>query len=544
MNSSSPTKASALNRSAPKRVLPTRTTRACVLAAALLALCALSAHAQPSSDEYPLPTPNPSTTSLALNTFIPESALRWFHFHLSAPITDVDDRFLDIYTRALWSPALSDTVIALYDGEGNLLAFDDDGGEGTQSALSFGTGLPLRTNPFIDRLFDGTDGPLPPGDYYLALGAFPLQLAPTNFEAFLTQSSIAGYSQLYFNLGTRNSLNASWANATRSNNCGFGETLITAGPFSGNLNTPIHAVTVDLSPLGNDPLQPLFDDGTRGDATPNDGIYSLRTNINAGSISGFIPLTYRAYSSPTQWVSGPLFLRIEPCAPGTAVLEQSDAGNLPESAYIPGGSGQLAALVGTLDPSDVDMYLIRICDPTIFTASTLGGTSVDTQLFLFDLAGQGVVMNDDSPDGGAQSIITSTFIPLDPGDYYLAISEFNFDPRDIDNQRIWNDAPFDVERTPDAPGNPGPVTLWSNPIPTPGGDYAITLTGTCFPEASNPCGNCPSDFDQSGGIDGADIEAFFFSWTDGAPCADVNFDGGIDGVDVEFFFARWETGEC
>ena len=508
------------------------------------ALCALAAHAQPSSDEYPLNTPNPVSTSLAISTLVQESSLQWYHFHISAPITDVDNRYLDLFTRSLRSPSLTDTVIALYDGEGNLLAFDDDGGEGTQSALTFGTGLPLRTNPYVERTLDGTDGPLTPGDYYIALGAFPLQLGPSNFETFPTQGSIAGYVQLFMNLGTRVSLNASWANATRTNNCGIGSTLFTAQPFTGLNNTAVHSVTIDLSPLGNDPFQPLFDDGTRGDAIANDGIFSLLTTINAGTPSGFVPLTYRVHSAPLQWVTGPLFIRIDQCAPGSTVLEQSDSGNLPETAFIPGGSGQLAAFAGTLEPSDVDMFLIRICDPTIFSASTVGGTTIDTQLFLFDLAGRGVVMNDDDPDGGSQSIITSTYIPLDPGDYYLAISEFNFDPRDIDSQRIWNDAPFDVERTPDAPGDPGPVALWANPIPTSGGEYAIILNGTCFPEASNPCGNCPSDFDQSGGIDGGDIEAFFISWTQGETCADVNFDGGIDGVDVEYFFARWETGEC
>jgi spore coat protein A len=55
---------------------------------------------------------------------------------------------------------------------------------------------------------------------------------------------------------------------------------------------------------------------------------------------------------------------------------------------------------------------------------------------------------------------------------------------------------------------------------------------------------CPADFNQDGGVDGADVEAFFDAWESGAPSADVNQDGGIDGSDVETFFAAWEAGGC
>jgi hypothetical protein len=53
---------------------------------------------------------------------------------------------------------------------------------------------------------------------------------------------------------------------------------------------------------------------------------------------------------------------------------------------------------------------------------------------------------------------------------------------------------------------------------------------------------CPGDFNEDGGIDGADVEGFFEAWENGDPASDLNEDGGIDGADVEFFFSRWETG--
>jgi hypothetical protein len=55
---------------------------------------------------------------------------------------------------------------------------------------------------------------------------------------------------------------------------------------------------------------------------------------------------------------------------------------------------------------------------------------------------------------------------------------------------------------------------------------------------------CPADFNQDGGVDGGDIEAFFTAWEGGDASADVNADGGVDGSDVETFFAAWEAGGC
>jgi hypothetical protein len=55
---------------------------------------------------------------------------------------------------------------------------------------------------------------------------------------------------------------------------------------------------------------------------------------------------------------------------------------------------------------------------------------------------------------------------------------------------------------------------------------------------------CVADFNQDGGVDGADVEAFFLAWEAGDSSADVNQDGGVDGADVEFFFVRWEAGGC
>ncbi len=65
------------------------------------------------------------------------------------------------------------------------------------------------------------------------------------------------------------------------------------------------------------------------------------------------------------------------------------------------------------------------------------------------------------------------------------------------------------------------------------------------PENLIPIGTpCFADFNQDGGIDGADVQAFFAAWETGDFAADVNQDGGVDGADADTFFAAWETGGC
>jgi hypothetical protein len=76
-----------------------------------------------------------------------------------------------------------------------------------------------------------------------------------------------------------------------------------------------------------------------------------------------------------------------------------DAGDLPATAQVVLGSGSLTAITGNLGASDVDMYQIIICDPLNFEATTVGGATFDTQLWLFDLNGNGVLHNDDDPVG-------------------------------------------------------------------------------------------------------------------------------------------------
>jgi hypothetical protein len=171
--------------------------------------------------------------------------------------------------------------------------------------------------------------------------------------------------------------------------------------------------------------------------------------------------------------------------------ETGDAGDIPETAQATGAvscQSPISQINGNLDANDTDMYAICITDPANFTATTTGGATFDTQLWLFNGNGLGVTANDDNPAGGLQSRITGTFVPA-PGTYYLAVSGYNHDPLNCGDALIWNNTPFGTERPPDGPGAAVRVRTWSGA--GGGGAYSIFLTGTSqatrtSPQSCNP----------------------------------------------------------
>jgi hypothetical protein len=87
--------------------------------------------------------------------------------------------------------------------------------------------------------------------------------------------------------------------------------------------------------------------------------------------------------------------------------------------------------------------------------------------------------------------------------------------------------------------------------PSDSGVYTLVLTNTCGTASTTValdvapvCPACPADFDQDGGVTGADVEAFFAAFEAGDPCGDTDQDGGVTGADVEAFFAAFEAGGC
>lgn len=137
--------------------------------------------------------------------------------------------------------------------------------------------------------------------------------------------------------------------------------------------------------------------------------------------------------------------------------EIGDAGNLPATAQVTAGSGPLTSISGVIGPlsfTDADLYRIHIPVSGAFSATTVGtgGTLIDTQLFLFDLAGLGIYGRDDNP-GTARTTLPAGS-PLGPqlaGDFFLAITGFNLDPVNAGG-RIFPDTPRATLHGPTGPG--------------------------------------------------------------------------------------------
>jgi hypothetical protein len=73
-------------------------------------------------------------------------------------------------------------------------------------------------------------------------------------------------------------------------------------------------------------------------------------------------------------------------------------------------------------------------------------------------------------------------------------------------------------------------------------DCGRTTSATVFVVEDSGTNGCIGDHNQDGGVDGADVEAFFIDWQDGLVEADVNQDGGVDGSDIQTFFVAWQAG--
>jgi len=103
---------------------------------------------------------------------------------------------------------------------------------------------------------------------------------------------------------------------------------------------------------------------------------------------------------------------------------------------------------------------------------------------------------------------------------------------------LYRRSQIDLNYNPDSAGLPDVAlgALGLAELLSPGSVQAV-LTGpypSCAPEI------CPSDWNQDGGVDGADVRAFYVEWEAGN--ADINEDGATDGADVQTFFGFWEAG--
>lgn len=172
-------------------------------------------------------------------------------------------------------------------------------------------------------------------------------------------------------------------------------------------------------------------------------------------------------------------------------VEVGDAGSSATTAQYTGSvAGQaLASITGTIGATaDADFYLINIFDPGLFSATTIGGTGVDTQIYLFTASGAPIYLNDDANGTSLQSTLPlgSVLGPQSAGSYILGISVSGVDPVNSTNQTLFAPALFSTDLRGPASNTFGTVAgVIDNASFADAGAYSITLTGA-FSAAAVP----------------------------------------------------------
>ncbi len=96
---------------------------------------------------------------------------KWFRFTLPVSLNIALGHFLDIDTEgSALAPVTNDTEIALYNEDGIRVGYDDDDGTGALSQLTFGGGV--RPGPLGALAYNGRDGSLAAGTYYLGVRGY------------------------------------------------------------------------------------------------------------------------------------------------------------------------------------------------------------------------------------------------------------------------------------------------------------------------------------------------------------------------------------
>jgi hypothetical protein len=175
------------------------------------------------------------------------------------------------------------------------------------------------------------------------------------------------------------------------------------------------------------------------------------------------------------------------------ISEGGDAGSLPGTAQPVPATTSIDGALG--DHNDEDMYRVCLSGGKTFSASTIqadGGNYIapggahanDSQLFLMDDEGRPVFSVDDPGGRERRSRLPANdaLTPAAAGRYYLAISDFDNDPRDAGGARIFNDFNDSLDDGSGVlgPAINNPIAGWSNEgaVNGGGGPYTIALTGT------------------------------------------------------------------
>ena len=275
-------------------------------------------------------------------------SVSWYKFTISAVSPTM---FLDIDSEGTSFTPGNDSEIALYDGAGNLLAFDDDSGSGGLSALSFGAATPARSGFGGGVPFQGQNGALVAGTYYLVISAFPTTFGPTGWSVS-SNSIINGTGNLAVRLGPPGSMPIADAGPNQAILSGATVTL-DGSLSSGGPGCPTQITWTQIAGPAvilnvADQFHPTF----QAPPVPQGGAtLTFQATVNtcpSGAIAAVVNITVTNTNNPPQAEAGPDQVVNE----GTAVTLNGSASFDPDSDPLAYAWTQTSGPAVTLDLTD------------------------------------------------------------------------------------------------------------------------------------------------------------------------------------------------
>jgi subtilisin-like proprotein convertase family protein len=386
------------------------------------------------------------------------------------------------------------------------------------------------------------------------------------------------------------------------NNCGTAVTLLTASviPAANPTSTNLR-VTADLTALGGSASTQLFDNGTNGDVTAGDNIFSLSYTVPATAVLGLSQPVFTVTDDEGRSSSDTGDITIVDCptgacctgsscrpltAPACAAAGGSYLGdNVPcvsNDRYVStAGSQSLEDISATgnlltlTDDSDVN---VLIGFTFAFFGNTYSDCFVGSNGFISFGAGSIVFINTAIPTAALpNNVIYGLWDDLNPGvggsvQYetrgtagvdqrfivqWTAVPQFGQTDSNTFQIILFENGSVDMRY--------GPCSAFTDADATVGIENADGTAATSVPGSSiadgvsyswvyragdSACGpscgwqadGCFADYNNDSGIDADDVIAFFADWDAGQSCADVDASGGVDSDDVILYFASWDLG--
>ncbi|MGH7132153.1 MAG: hypothetical protein ACREJO_09440, partial [Phycisphaerales bacterium] len=110
-------------------------------------------------------------TGLHTETFaINAGEVKWYKVVLAQDATTANNKFLDIDTEG---STIADTYLTMFSDVGAIVSQDDDSGSNFLSQLTYGQTFPVRPAVGNGLTYDGSNGPLVAGTYWLAAYGYP-----------------------------------------------------------------------------------------------------------------------------------------------------------------------------------------------------------------------------------------------------------------------------------------------------------------------------------------------------------------------------------